>query len=42
MGYTFWFSTELHISADPFNSFKEETQAADPTWMQDGELLKEF
>lgn len=40
--YVVWLSTELHISADPFNSFKEEAQAADPTWTQVGELLKTF
>lgn len=39
--YIVWLSTELHISADPFNAF-EEAQAADPTWTQVGELLKTF
>lgn len=28
-GYMVGLSTELHISADPFNSFKAEAQAAD-------------
>lgn len=37
----FCFSTELHIPVGPFNAFKEDMQAADPTWMQDGDLLKE-